>query len=253
MERYFDINRSGCSIRCRLICEDPRSIRDLVLFGHGFAGHKDAGSAGRFAEHLLKKDPSGAILAFDWPCHGKDVRKKLTLTDCGLYLSLVLGYCADTWPTAKLYGCAVSFGAYLFLKHIHEHGDPFIRLVLRSPAINMYETLIGSVLTPAELQKLMKGREAEAGFDRKIPVHPAFLEELRAADIRTYDYLDHADDLLIIHGTKDELIPYREVTAFAENNVIECVPIEGADHRFQDPRKMDAAINTSLRFFGMVR
>ena len=253
MERTFDINEKGCSIRCRLFCSDRRNIRRLVLFGHGFGGSKDARSLDRFAEHMIKKEASAALLAFDWPCHGKDVRKRLTLEDCDTYLSLMLGYCSGTWPSAELYGFAVSFGAYLFLKYIHEHGDPFRRTVLRSPAVSMYDTLVRSVLTPSDLERLSKGHEVYAGFDRRIPVSPYFANELREADVRSFDYLDHADDLLILHGTRDELIPFADVKAFSEKNVIELIPMEGADHRFQDPQKMDAAIYASLRFFEMIR
>ena len=252
MERSFDVNGSGRSIRCRLFCSNRRNVRSIVLFGHGFGGSKEARSADRFAEHLIKKQASAAFLAFDWPCHGKDVRKKLSLSDCDAYLSLVLGYCSESWPSAELYGFAVSFGAYLFLKYLHDHGDPFRRTVLRSPAVSMYDTLMHSVLSPSDRELLMKGREVYAGFDRRVPVSPAFAEELRVSDIRSYDYLDYADDLLILHGTKDELIPYADVKAFAEQNVIELIPVEGADHRFQDPQKMDAAIYDSLRFFGMI-
>ena len=28
MDKYFDINESGCSVRCKLYCADPHSIRD---------------------------------------------------------------------------------------------------------------------------------------------------------------------------------------------------------------------------------
>ena len=95
----------------------------------------------------------------------------------------------------------------------------------------------------------MKGREVCAGFDQRIPVSPAFAKELRESDVRSYDYLDYADDLLILHGTKDELIPYADVNAFAEQNVIELMPVEGADHRFQDPDAMNYAIGETVRFF----
>ena len=39
--------------------------------------------------------------------------------------------------------------------------------------------------------------------------------------------------------------------AFADQNLIECIPVEGADHRFLDPAKMDFVIAGILAFFGL--
>ena len=56
MIKYFDINDNGHSIRCKLFCNDQRSIDDVILCGHGFAGHKDNKSTERFAETVLSKN-----------------------------------------------------------------------------------------------------------------------------------------------------------------------------------------------------
>ena len=59
------------------------------------------------------------------------------------------------------------------------------------------------------------------------------------------------DELFILHGTKDEVVSFDAVKAFAEDNVIEFEPIENADHRFQSPEKMDLAIAKICAFFGL--
>ena len=74
------------------------------------------------------------------------------------------------------------------------------------------------------------------------------LEEIRACDIREKDFLDYAEDLLVIHGTTDEIIPYAESFTFADNNLIEFVSVEGADHRFRDPKKMETAMKAMFAF-----
>ena len=74
---------------------------------------------------------------------------------------------------------------------------------------------------------------------------------MEQADIRRLDFLDYADDILIIHGTKDEIIPFEAAKEFSEQNVIELIEVEGADHRFQNPLHMDAAIAQIAAFFGM--
>lgn len=248
MERYFEINENGHNIRCKLYCRDIRNIGRVVLFCHGFGGHKDNASAARFGEWLISKYKNTALVTFNLPCHGDDVKKKLVLEDCLTYLELVTGYLRDTY-SEDLYGYATSFGGYLTLLYLIRKGNPFRRIVLRSPALNMHEALTCAIMTEENRQLLAKGREAQVGFDRKIPVTAAFVEEVEKEDVRKYDYLDWAENMLILHGTKDEIIPYRESQQFSEDKLVELIPIEDADHRCRDPKKMDQVIKSILTFF----
>ena len=77
------------------------------------------------------------------------------------------------------------------------------------------------------------------------------LEDLKANDIQLWDFLDYAEDLLILHGTADEIVPFDAARAFAENNLIEFIPIDRADHRFRDAQKMDLAMKHILDFFAL--
>ena len=90
MVKYLDINQPGYSIKCKVFCEAFREVEHVVLFAHGFGGHKDNKAAEKFADTALSKMKKTAVFVFDWPCHGKDVRKKLTLEDCDTYLSMVM-------------------------------------------------------------------------------------------------------------------------------------------------------------------
>ena len=246
--RHFDVNEEGCSIRCTLYCQDPKTIRRVILFGHGFGGHKDNKAAAKLAERGISKYKGLALIAFDWPCHGEDGRKNLLLEDCDHYLTLMLNTCRSRFQAQEIYGNATSFGGYLFLKYIAEHGNPFQKVVFRCPAVDMLAALNDTILTPLEKEKLSHGKPVLAGFDRKVKISTDFLEALKKADITKYDYLDWAEDLLILHGTKDELIPPASTAEFADNNLIDYVPIENADHRFTDPKTMDEAIHRTLEF-----
>ena len=199
MEKYFNINAEGCSIRCKLYSNEREEVRKFILFGHGFGGHKDNKAAERFAKRVLEKNKNIAIMTFNWPCHGDDVRKKLRLEDCDTYIRLILAWVNEQFAAPELYVYATSFGGYLFLKYISEAGMPF----------------------------------------------------LQEADITKRNYLEQADYLLILQGTTDEIVPFEAVKAFAEDNVIEFEPIEGADHRFMDQKKMDMAISRIIAFFGL--
>lgn len=248
-ERYFEINEQGHNVRCKLYAEDPRAVRRVVLFCTGFAGHKDNNAAHRLAEKLLGKHSDAALLVFNWPAHGDDVKKKLTLSDCDAYLTLVLREIRSRFGIDRPDCCATSFGGYLALKYISEHGFPFRRLALRCPAVPMYEVLTHTIMQGDDYDRVLRGKDVLVGFDRKIVVTRAFLDSLRENDIRERDYLDWADDVLIVHGTADEVVPFEGSRAFSERNVIELIPIERADHRFQNPQHLDLANKYFLQFF----
>lgn len=249
VSKYCEINKDGYNIRCKIYFEKGEPVRYAVITGHGFGGHKDNKAVERFAEHVLKKHRDAAIIAFNWPCHGDDVKKKLALADCDAYLSLVIGDAREKFPKAALYGYATSFGGYLFLKYIHDHGSPFEKTALRSPAVRMYDVLTRVIMKNDDTDKLMKGKDVPVGFDRKIMVSQAFLEELRSNDIRNHDYLDYAENMLILHGTKDEVVLFADSQDFADNNLIEFIPVENADHRFQNQKQMDEAIKQIQLFY----
>lgn len=249
MERYFEINEIGHNIRCKLYCNSPATIEKVILYCHGFAGHKDTRAAAKFADRVLTKYKKIAVLAFDWPCHGDDVKKKLQLKDCDAYVRLITEYIQKQYATEDIYAYATSFGGYLILKYISENGNPFRKIALRCPAVDMYGTLTKSIITPEAREKMDKGKNALVGFDRKIEVSPQFLAELQEADITGRDFLPYADDIIIIHGSKDELLSGEGLRRFADDNVIEFILIQNADHRFQDPNTMEAATKAVLGFF----
>jgi alpha/beta superfamily hydrolase len=84
-----------------------------------------------------------------------------------------------------------------------------------------------------------------------IKVTRSFLEDLTASDVQGNDYMDHADDILILQGTADEIVQFSSVTSFAENNVINFIPVEGADHRFIDLNKLNYVNSEVIKFFGL--
>lgn len=251
LHKYFEINKNGHNIRCKSYFIDKNLAEKVVIFCTGFAGHKDNNAAEKFADKLLGKNKNAAVIVFDWPAHGDDVKKKLSLDDCTAYLDLVIDEAGSMFGTDQLYAYATSFGGYLILKYLHEIDDPFVKIALRSPAVNMYGTLINSIMRSGDTEILNKGKDASVGFDRKVVITRSFLDDLKFYDVREWDYLDFAEDMLILHGTKDEIVPFDQSKEFAENNVIEFIPVQNADHRFQDPVLMSLATKHVLEFFGM--
>lgn len=264
MEKYFNLSDADFPIRCKIYFglsegkyEDagPDSppltdaFRRVIVFCHGFAGHKDNHAAELLAGRILEKHTDTALVIFNWPAHGDDKHEFLDLGDCDRYLDTMIKFVQDTYHPKILEACATSFGAYLLLKYLSEHGsNPFYRICLRCPAIVMYYVLTGVILPPEDLKTLAEGGNVSSGFDRLVVITPDFVQELKKEDIRQRDFRKYADRIRIVQGTADELVPYREVAAFAEKNGIGIRLVKDADHRFLDPRKMDIVIDTFMDF-----
>lgn len=241
-EKYFDINYDTYSIKCKMYYCELSKVNDVILACHGFGGSKDSNSINKLAEEILYSEKSSIIISFDWPCHGEDYRKKLSLRDCNEYLKLVLNYIIHKYNPNNIIGNATSFGGYLILKYIYEHDNPFTKIVLRCPAVNMYETLLNKIMSEENRVDIKKNKNVEVGFERKIKIDNTFLNELSLNDIFELDYLQYGNKILIIHGTSDELIPIEVVETFANKNSINFISIDGADHQFNDPAKLHKAI-----------
>ena len=246
--REYTVSRSGYNVSCKLYYNDIKAVPALVLFGHGFGGHKDNKAAERFAQRALDK-LNMATLTFNWPCHGDDVRKKLRLEDCDGYLTAVLEDVRERYNSPRLFAYATSFGGFLFLKYISEHGSPFVKIALRCPAVDLFRVQTERIMSPEELERVEKGKEVPVGFDRKITLDKLYLDQIQAVDLLSRDFTSYMDDILILQGTRDEIVPMDTVQRFADDQLIEFVPIDNADHRFQDPRAMDEAIKAILDFF----
>ena len=253
MEKKFDINEEGLSIRCKLFCRNSdktvREFSHIAIITHGFGSHKNTAGTANFGEHLVAKYKGYAAIAFDWPCHGDDARKKLSVDECLEYLRHVVSYAKKKFQADHIYNYSTSFGAYLILRYIKEQENPFTKIVLRSPAVNMLESMSNHI-SDEDRDKLSKGKEIQVGFERKMKMDQKFLEDLKAFDLSKQEYFDFADDLLIIHGTEDQMIPIEKVQTFAEDNVIEYISVEGANHPFQNPNHMAMAISKIVEFFG---
>lgn len=247
--KYLDINQEGYSVRCKLMTgTDARTHDRVVICTHGYGGSKDVGWIEKFAEKQTGKYKKDAVLAFDWPCHGKDARKKLELAECFTYLRLAVQYAQETLGATAVYNYSVSFGAYLTLAYIHDSGNPFARIVARSTGLMMDQHMLDNV-GPNDLAKLDKGKEVEVGFERTFKIDHTLIDDLHAHDVRKFEYFDWADDILLIHGSKDQYIPIEQARTFADDNVIELMEVEGADHAFRNPTYMDQAIHRTVEFF----
>ena len=251
MEKLFDINELGYSVRCKLFYDkDIHAIDKVVIATHGFGGFKDNKSVEKFAERIDTKYKGFGVITFDWPCHGQDARKKLLISECQTYLKLVIDYALKHLKAKALYNYSVSFGGFNTLKYIADNGNPFERIALRSTSVKLYD-IMASTISEDDHKKLSRGKEVLAGRDRKMKISKEFLDSLKTIDeeIAGFDYIDYAESILMIHGTLDDSVPIENAKEFSDKNIIELVEVEKADHRFSDPKRMNFAIQKIIDFF----
>ena len=247
--KNIDINEGGYSIRSLLYYgKDLKTVDHVVIATYGFGGVKENHAIEKFAERIIGKYKNYGVITFDWPCHGADARNKLDLSECLTYLDLVIQYIRANINPDKIYNYSSSFGAFVTLDYLSKKGNPFDRIGLRCPAIKMYDALTGT-LSEDDWSKLNKGKEILMGFDRKMKIGSDFLSQMKEADVTKNDYIDFADSILMIQGTSDQMVPIDATIQFSEDNVIELIQVEGADHPFSNPKHMDLAIAKFIEWF----
>lgn len=249
MEKYLNINGNGCSIKCKLFSNGAFSFENVVICCHGFSGNKESTAFKKLAEKILPLSKSTAIIAYDLPCHGEDARPNIDLNACELYLTTLIDYARTKLKAANFYACCTSFGGYILLNYIHSHGNPFKKAVLRCPAVTMHKLITETIISADDMKKLNKTKSAMAGFDKKIKVTKKFIDELEVNDINAYDFSSFKNDLLIIHGTDDDIVPFDVVKQFAMDNQIPFIATAGADHRYKNPVHMSCFVNSAYEHF----
>ena len=250
-QKYFTINDGEGGIRCKDFLPLSGKVENVVIAGHGFAGHKESRAISTFANILLSSNPNCAVIAYDLPGHGEDAGTPLRLTTCDRYITLLRKYIQDKYPEAKVYYYGTSFGGYLPLKYVAEHGMVFEKVALRCPAVTMYETVNKKLISEDMRKSLKENGYCLSGFDVLVKMDTEFLGELEKFNVEDTDYSGMAKDILIIQGTEDELLDWDRVEAFCVKNNIPYFLSEGADHRFVDGEKMKDAIYKIIDFMGL--
>ena len=249
VEKYFTITDGEDAIRCKAFLPISKKVDNVVIAGHGFAGHKESRAISTFANILLSCNQSCMVLAYDLPGHGEDGATPLRLFRCDRYITAVRKYIRDKYPHAKVYYYGTSFGGYLPLKYAAEHNMPFEKVALRCPAVTMLETLNKKIINEDMRKSLREKGFCLSGFDVFVRLDPEFLEELEKFNVEVINYDGMAKNILVIQGTEDELLDWDRIEAFCKKNNIRYFLSEGADHRFVDGEKMKDAIYKIIDFF----
>lgn len=223
--KYFHIVTPDREICCKAFLPDAEP--DLVVLGvHGFAGDKESSVLTRLGKELCRN--RGALVCFDFPAHGESAApdSQLRVENCRADLLKVASFIRTQFPGRRYGIFATSFGGYTALLCADQLRD--FRMVLRAPAVTMASTFT-DVIIPCTKEEFLARGGARCGFDRKMFVSADFYRDLLENPPVIPDV-----PLLILHGDRDDVVPFEAVKKIAETcENVELIPFPGADHRFK--------------------
>lgn len=238
----FEIEREY-PIKCKIFFPSHASIKKVVLGVHGFAGDKESSMLSELARAIAPL--GGALVCFDFPAHGESSadESKLTVENCINDVLSLAQWIGDTYPSAEKYIFATSFGGYISLLASDKLEN--YKMILRAPAVTMPRVLLETVLkiTPEEFEC---HKVIECGFERKIQLPYSFYENLTRYDPFAKEY---GNDILVIHGGKDDVVPLTDVESFVKNREnIKLFVIKDADHRFKKKGEIELIVHETMMF-----
>ncbi len=237
----FEIQSDKYAVPCKLY--EPEITPQLVVIGvHGFAGDKESSVLSALAQSLC--DRNSALVCFDFPAHGKSGAEDsaLSVSNCKNDLEKVIGYVKNRYPHSRYGIFATSYGGYITLLSMPRLSD--FSIVLRAPAVYMDKVFTQKLIPVSEAEFISNGG-AQLGFERQMFVSSSFLDELKNNPVG-----DIKSPLVIIHGTKDDIVSYQDIEDFCKKNEnIKLIPIKNADHRFKKTGEIDLIIKNAMEWY----
>lgn len=235
MEKNIDIynKRENCNIKSKIFFDKLNNKSDKIfIFCHGFCSGKGSNSIKIVANKLLEHGiPS---VSFDFPGHIDSVQgaDKLNVDVCISYINSVVEYVKEKHKNdINISFYAISFGAYILMNKLI--GDPsnYDNIVLRSPAFNMKDILVQSLLKePFEQYK--KSGKAKAGHEGKIEIPYSFYEDLVRHNL--YDNYKEKRKILILQGEQDDTALIEDTYKFIKNKPeIELIEMKNVKHHME--------------------
>ena len=223
----------------------PKNASMIILALHGFAGSKASECIGLLEKKAMEMGIG--LVRFDWPGHGESEvgGEKLSVENCLSDLDFMVNHIKEKHPDSKLIAFATSFGGYLTLLYYYDHRKNFDYIILRSPAIRMYDVLMEELLKGDMKKKIAVNHYFDYGFERIMRISDTFIEELKNNNIFELYADESLNNISIIHGTADKDVPIAHSKEFAEIHSCMLYPIQGADHRYGNPGELDLVIKIS--------
>lgn len=238
------VGKNGYGIPCEMSI--PKGVKTIVVAMHGFCGDKES-SCIKLLEERVGEIGVG-LVRFDWPGHGESEVDGFSfrVENCIKDLEAVVEYLKERYPEAELVAFATSFGGYVTLLYNYYHRDDFRCIILRSPAIQMRKVVYDSIINPDVREELDEKGYFVYGFERKMEITNEFLDDLMKYDVLDLYGEERLENVSIIHGTADDLVPFGDSEEFAREHGCRLYPVEGADHRYKKEGELEKVMVIAL-------
>ena len=157
----------------------PENANTIIVAMHGFCGDKESSCISALEKRALELNIG--LIKFDWAGHGESeaTGEQLTINNCMADIDSIIEHVKESHPEAKLVAFSTSFGGYLTLLYLRNHETVFDQVILRSPAIHMYDVLKANILTKEEQAQIEEYGSTEFGFERKLKITNDFVADLK--------------------------------------------------------------------------
>lgn len=237
-------SNSGYNIECDEYIIGNEEI--IIIAMHGFAGDKKSTCIKKLRQATSKFNIG--LITFDWPSHGESEvdGRYLTLNNCLNDLETVYNYVKQKNSKSKIIAFSTSFGGYITLLYNIKKENKFDGIILRAPAIRMYDILVNNILDANMLNCLKTNGYFDFGFERIIRVESKFVRELENNNIFDLYKENLFNNIDIIHGTVDTTVPIIDSMAFCRENNFTLYKIEGANHRFDILGQVEEVVEIAI-------
>lgn len=242
---FFTLSQPGNRILGLVELPDLNNKHPVVVMLHGFTGDHitSAFKFPRLSRRLVKRGI--ATIRFDFRGSGdsegrfEDMTPLTELRDAREVLEYV--------RSQPFYNGSMGLVGYSLGGMIASLLAPSERDVksvcLWSPAVLNLELF-------EELSKDLESRLDEDGFldIGGLRISRRFKDDALSIDASA-ELAKFSGDVLIVHGTEDETVPFGPVSKYAKNHKFQLHAIEGGDHRFTKYQWVEELIEVSATFF----
>lgn len=213
--------------------KDKNDVKKIILTCHGFDSSKDSSSINKIVEGFSETDIP--IISFDWAGHGNN-SEKVTVKNCVNIFKNIENKISNEYPNANIFLYGSSFGAYMILLLLSENfvtnlnkKYPFI--FLKSPAIKMNE-IFKEKLLEEKIENYKKRGYTIKNRNKRMIIPYEFYEELNEHKIEAQNFINSNQNIMIFHGTKDEIASINDSKKLECDN-IKIMELIGAPHSFK--------------------
>ena len=245
MERNINIYNKieNCNIKAKIFFGDSNNkSNSIFIFCHGFCSGKGSDSVRIVANRLLEFGISS--ISFDFPGHIDSIQgtDKLKVDVCTSYIDSIVAYVKEKYGSdIKISFYAISFGAYILMNKLIGDSSNYDNIVLRSPAFNMKDILVQSLLKES-FEQYKKSGKAKAGHEGKLEVPYSFYEDLVKHNL--YDNYKEKRKILILQGEQDDTALIGDTYKFIKNKPeIELIEMKNIKHHM-NPQEI--ALSTKI-------